>query len=324
MGSRVSSHRPAANEFLSLVVLLGTVLLLWLAWPLAGARWMHHAVAPPVSLPASNASAPVTAASSAATIACQTGQSASDDLAALGQVGDLFGGVNALFAALALAGVIWAGMLQRRALLDARVAYELERRSVVRQQFEATFFHLVTLLREIGQDSQTVPSCRVASSLTLQNMPVDFRQVADVLFSAVRTAKSSISHEQLIQELVEHYDAEVQATCASALGRYFRALHQTLALIDIQPADCLDEKDKVRYANIVRGQIPDSLVLLLAANGLRSSATKTRKLIIRYGLLKYLADVHEEKLGPALREIYGQEAFEGHAARQKRRLSSVA
>lgn len=323
MGSRVRGQRPAANEFISLVVLLGTVLLLWLAWPLAGARWMHHAVKHPMSPPALNASAPVPA-SSAATGASQAGQSDSDDLAALGQIGDLFGGVNALFAALALAGVLWAGILQRRALLDARAAYELERRSVVRQQFETTFFHLVTLLREVGQDTQAVPSRRVTSNPMLQDIPVDFRQVADVLFSAVRTARSSISHQQLIQELIEHYDSEVQATCASALGRYFRALHQTLALIDSQPADCLDEKDKVRYANIVRGQIPDSLVLLLAANGLRSSAAKTRQLIIRYGLLKYLADTHEQKLGPALRVAYGQEAFEGHAARQKRRSASVA
>lgn len=280
-----SSRRRGFAVEVWIFALLMAVLGLWCWWLVAGARLAHRAAA--VVVPEASASAPM--------------------LEQLGQMGDLFGGLNALFAAFAFVGVAWAASLQRQALLDARAAYEVERRAIARQQFEGTFFHLLTLLREVGQESHTLPT--VAESST-------FRQLADVLFASIRTAVPSTPAEQLLRELVTRYESEVHALHSSALGRYFRALHQTLDLIDSQENTCLSPVDKVRYANIVRGQIPESLLFLLAVNGLRKPGRKTRRLVASYGLLKYLHADHDQRLGDALRRAYGATAFAGHETRR--------
>lgn len=289
--------------------LLTIVLMAWLMWPVFGARWIHGLVQPP------SAANSVNPGASAPTACVPTESSA--ELSALGQVGDLFGGLNALFAAFAFVGVLWAGILQRQALLDAKDAYDTERRAIARQQFEGTFFHLLTLLREVGQESQALPA--VAESLAdadLSKQPDTFRHLAEVLFASIRTARPSTPEGELLRELVERYEGEINPAHSSSLGRYFRALHQTLDLIDSQSADCLSATDKVRYANIVRGQIPESLLFLLSVNGLRRPGRKTRHLIARYGLLKYLRDDHKQRLGDALKRVYGDPAFAGHATRQ--------
>ena len=299
--SSSSRRRGFAIEAWIFVLLLA-VFGLWCWWLVAGARLAHRVAAG--APPDTSASAPT--------------------LEQLGQMGDLFGGLNVLFAAFAFVGVAWAAGLQRRALLDARAAYEVERRAIARQQFEGTFFHLLTLLREIGQESQTLPAA--AESMAMVDLAAEsstFRQLADVLFASIRTAVPSTPAGQLLRELVSRYESEVHAQHSSALGRYFRALHQTLDLIDSQADECLNPADKVRYANIVRGQIPESLLFLLAVNGLRRPGRKTRRLVASYGLLKYLHADHDKRLGDALRRAYGATAFAGHATRLATRTDAT-
>lgn len=144
-----------------------------------------------------------------------------------------------------------------------------------------------------------------------------------MLFASIRTAVPSTPAGQLLRELVSRYESEVHAQHSSALGRYFRALHQTLDLIDSQADECLNPADKVRYANIVRGQIPESLLFLLAVNGLRRPGRKTRRLVASYGLLKYLHADHDKRLGDALRRAYGATAFAGHATRLATRTDAT-
>ncbi|HYE71578.1 MAG TPA: hypothetical protein VD932_08665 [Aquabacterium sp.] len=71
-----------------------------------------------------------------------------DNVPALGQVGDLFGGINALFAALALVGVCFAAFFQWRSfqlLLDERT----------QNAFEPRFFHLLQLVRDVQPTTWT-------------------------------------------------------------------------------------------------------------------------------------------------------------------------
>lgn len=152
--SSSSRRRGFAIEAWIFVLLLA-VFGLWCWWLVVGARLAHRVAAG--APPDTSASAPT--------------------LEQLGQMGDLFGGLNVLFAAFAFVGVAWAAGLQRRALLDARAAYEVERRAIARQQFEGTFFHLLTLLREIGQESQTLPAA--AESMAMVDLAAEsstFRQ----------------------------------------------------------------------------------------------------------------------------------------------------
>src|SRR5437868_10963910 len=99
----------AAGSLLWILILALVVVAVWAAWAMFGARAVYQAVLPSA------------AAASAPTVAD------------LGQLGDLFGGVNALFAALAVAGVFWAALLQRRALIETRQALTEERAATARQ-----------------------------------------------------------------------------------------------------------------------------------------------------------------------------------------------
>ena len=65
-----------------------------------------------------------------------------------GIFGDTFGALNALFAGLAFAGVIWAILLQRKELElqrkeleDTRAEIKGQKETLQKQNFESSFFH---------------------------------------------------------------------------------------------------------------------------------------------------------------------------------------
>ena len=86
----------------------------------------------------------------------------------IGQFGDTFGAINALFAGLAFAGVIWAIVLQREELGLQRKELELTRaelkgqkeqlqaqdRTLQKQNFESSFFQLLRFHSEIVNSMQ--------------------------------------------------------------------------------------------------------------------------------------------------------------------------
>ncbi|MEJ6023939.1 putative phage abortive infection protein [Ramlibacter sp. PS4R-6] len=66
-----------------------------------------------------------------------------------GTFGDKFGAINALFSGLALAGVIFTILLQRRELRLQREDIEDQNETLRRQRFENSFFQLLSLHRDI-------------------------------------------------------------------------------------------------------------------------------------------------------------------------------
>jgi hypothetical protein len=65
-----------------------------------------------------------------------------------GTFGDKFGGANALFSALAFAGVIYTVLLQRKELESQRAQIADARREQRRESFERTYFQLLQYLNE--------------------------------------------------------------------------------------------------------------------------------------------------------------------------------
>lgn len=280
-----------------LVLALGIVGL-WCWWLAGGARLAHdYAVAGLAGTPGGAASAPT--------------------LDQLGHSGDLFGGLNALFAALAFVGVVWAGSLQRRTLLDTQAAYELERDALARQQFESTFFQLLPLVRDLSRGQAGVavamaPTSEISGDALLHHL-------AAVLFARASTAEfgDEAAVVSVLRDMVQTYESEVLVEHSSMLGAYFRALYQLLSLIDRQSELVLDPQEKVRYANIVRGQIPESLLLMLAVSSLTRRGESFNSLIVRYGLLKHLQPQHRDALRPAFERVFGAQAFLGRQEREQ-------
>lgn len=293
--SSSSRRRGFAIEAWIFVLLLA-VFGLWCWWLVAGARLAYRVAA---------GATPEASASTAV-------------LEQLGQTGDLFGGLNALFAALAFVGVVWAGSLQRRMLLDARAAYELERQAnqlerdaIGRQQFEATFFQMLSLVRDLGRQG--------AGPMADPPGETSLNHLAAVLFARASTAElhGEAAMVQVLRDMVQTYETDVFGPHSSVLGAYFRALYQLLGLIDRQPDRLLDRDSKVHYANIVRGQIPESLLLMLAVSSLTPRGESFCPLIGRYGLLKHLQPHHRDTLKPAFGQVLGEQAFLGRLGREQ-------
>lgn len=227
----------------------------------------------------------------------------------LGQTGDLFGGVNALFASIAAVGVFWAGALQRRTMLEARAA-------IAHQHFETAFFELLNLTREVLDRFEY----EYSTSASAKNPSIDKKRTGFRALSALTVRKFPKDRafipgtlpRQKLQHLVNVYKQDVYHQYPSALGPFFRVLYQTFALVDKSP---LDPGEKVRYANIARGQLSEASVLLLALNGLTWRGRNFVPLIEQFGLLEHMHPQYLKLVKPILRLAYRERAFLGSKER---------
>lgn len=273
-----------------LLTALGVAFVMWLAWSLVGARTAHMLIAP---------TAQSTAPSAAASAATSPG------VAEYGQAGDAFGGANALFAAIAGALVFWAGYLQAKSLREAQKAYADERQARQREQFEALFFRLLDLNRDLLARLEARTSTDREGAAALDSWAASLVKMLESFYTPNDEVKA--------KRLVTSYQSAVYRAHPSALGPYFRVLFQVFKHID--EAD-LTPREKVQYANIARGQISEGAVLLLAANGLTMRGHRFIPLIERYGLLEHMHPTYLESFRDALRLGYQEHAFLGSGERQ--------
>lgn len=286
------SPKPGLPEGRVLLFALGVALLLWLAWSLVGARTAHMLLAPKAHATSSGMAASAVA---------------SPGVAEYGQAGDAFGGANALFAAIAGALVFWAGYLQAKSLREAQRAYADERRARQREQFEALFFRLLDLNRDLLARLETSASTDREGAAALDSWAASLVKMLESFYTPNAEVKA--------KRLVTSFQGAVYQAHPSALGPYFRVLFQVFKHID--EAD-LTPREKIQYANIARGQISEGAVLLLAANGLTTRGHRFIPLIERYGLLEHMHPKYLETFRDALRLGYQEHAFLGSHERQAR------
>jgi hypothetical protein len=257
----VPSIWPAIRVF----SLVSAVVLMWVAWALHGAQWL------------------------AARLVEQNG---AETLSRLGVTGDLFGGINALFAAFAFGGVAIAAYLQFKTNRQARI-----------QSFEGAFFSAVELLHRIAEgltfdesllndrefDLELARLRKYAGIVGVSGSglePVLVFKGREV-FSAVvaKIAQRASTPEKVIEEY-----RVLQVHHNYVLGHYFRHLYQVLKLIDRQPSEVLEASDKDGYASLLRAQLSTSelaLLLLNCTNGMVDQG-QFRNLLVKYRMLEHL------------------------------------
>jgi hypothetical protein len=263
--------------------LAGVAFAFWILWAVYGVRLVYSAMVP------GTASAP--------------------GIGELGQVGDLFGGVNALFAAIAVVGVFWAAYLQRRALIETRRALMEERAASARQQFEATFFQLISLFRslvaelqiEVARGSPLAGFSAVSLDTAVKEILGDRDALADFFDARPNDPVDAVAwHSQIAHDKV-FKENETQ------VGPLFRTLTSVFEHVDTlsehHPADA------TRYARIVLDQLSKSLLTLYAFYAVIEAPTRSARLIQRFHLLAPL--VREEYRANVLRQALGWEAFSG-------------
>jgi hypothetical protein len=198
--------------------------------------------------------------------------SSANRLSHLGQAGDIFGGINALFAAYAFGGVAVAAYLQWR-------SWRLFVRQRIQDSFEPLFFHLITLARDTKPKKlidltlhQEVPFADAVTAIGTRVFP---------LIPKLAGTGSPVEREETLKP---HYLAAYWRN-ESALGPYFRVLFHTFRRIKTSD---LPLNKKLEYVGIARATLGPEDLLLLLLNGATLLGKDFKPLIEEYGLLKHI------------------------------------
>lgn len=222
------------------------------------------------------------------------------DPAERGQFGDMFGGLNALFTALAFAALIYTVLLQRdelslqrRELAGQRKQLREQNRTFRLQSFENTFFQLLALHHQI------VGAITIDGSAGMHRG----RDAFELYYAAIRTRygkergtgrRDATSLDEL-NTVDAIYLREYEKRQAD-FGHYFRNLYHTLKLVE----GSVTAEDKRQYAGFVRAQLSTFELLCLFYNCLsQQGVQKFKPLAERYALFKNLPQhllLHEQHI----------------------------
>ena len=215
-----------------------------------------------------------------------------------GAWGDSFGAFNALVSSFASAAVLATLWLQSKSLKD-------QANDIHKQRFDASFFELLKLLREVRSEitfvhsdeyllesrSARLDSASIRASLTgeraVKTPAVGHRAIE----AAVKEYRYWISPGRMTgrkSNLLKAYEDRIHKNNEAALGPYFRMIYTILKRIKIDAV--LSEQERSQYSNLLRSQLTSEELTLLAANGLAPFSNDLSDLIRDFHILKYLPE----------------------------------
>ena len=274
------------------------VLGLWGAWVLGLGRWLAEGFGVP----------------------------GADAAAAAGQFGDLFGGLNALFTALAFGAVAWSALsqrhemamqrremamqreqlaLQRQALKDQEREMAEQRKVFQQQAFESTYFQMLGQCREL-HDQVAYWDTGTATIFGGDAFSALAGKCSDIL-----KRMTPVQGDEYRMKVGMEYESTVYAgRMRTTLGPYFRNLYHLFKLIDAQASMSQDERTK--YANLARAHLSGDTVLVLGVNGCSGHGDAFRPLIERFHLLKHV-EINDPSRLLLLKRCFRETAFSGAA-----------
>jgi|GEM_PF-752894 len=182
-----------------------------------------------------------------------------------GVFGDMFGSINALFSGLALGGIIFTILLQkkelklqRKELRDTRKEFSVQNDTLRRQRFENTFFQLINLHHEI------------VGKLVYGNFQekTKIQEAVTELKGQLNRAEQPLNRlnptpEKVKNEIIEAYKF-FYYEYESILSHYLRNIYHIFKYVF--KSNLISEKDKYFYASIVRAQLSHDELFLIFYN----------------------------------------------------------
>ncbi len=256
------------KEHWPMIILIGTVVLIWLIYWRAIDFWV----------PADNR----------------------------GIFGDKFGGVNALFAGLAFAGLIYAIILQKKELSLQREELKATREELcgqkeqlaaqnmtfLKQSFENNYFQMLKIFLEMGDNISWSHSKGRLELFTRFYEALRGEWERSVRKSNMK--KWSAGLDDSYKNLFPDY--------AFVFSNYFRTLYRILKFVKYA-----DIEDKRFYTGLLRAQLNSDELLVLFYNCLSAYGGKLKPLVEEFSLLKFLPE--NELLSPEHMEYYDTSAF---------------
>ena len=237
-----------------------------------------------------------------------------------GKFGDTFGALNALFAGLAFAGVIYAILLQQKELALQRKELKLQRKTLEateveirgqkeqlqaqnqtlqKQNFESSFFQLLNLHSEIV-NSIVIP---------IRHTEYSGRKSFGHMLSRL---KHFYNNPHPPNRNFEDFNAPYEQFFASYqpyVGHYFRHLYNVVKFVD--QSDFLKEfKAKKFYTNLIRAQLSSDELGLLFYNCLSDRGAKFKDLVEKYALFEDMpSEVLIDEVDEEHRKLYKPSAY---------------
>ncbi len=227
------------------------------------------------------------------------------DIEAVPQFGDRFEAVNALFAGLAFAGVIftiilqWRELgLQRQELKDTRTEITGQKETLQKQNFESSFFQLLGMHSEIV-NSMEMPKENLSGREC-------FRSLRGNLNSRLEIAIAQGRPKTEVFNAV--YEEEFFSVFQPYVGHYFRHLYNVVKFVhEHEFFDEKEFKEKKRYTNFIRAQLSSNELGVLFYNCLSDRGAKFKDLVEKYALFEDMPS--EVFIDPEDKERYGPSAY---------------
>lgn len=204
----------------------------------------------------------------------------------LGVVGDFFGGTTVGLLSLASILFVTAAIvmqkeeleLQRKEVMATRREYEITNLTMKKQQFENTFFNMVTLHHEIVNsivynDSYKKLQGRHAIAEIKSSLKNTYNNPSSDMLTKMNR---SIVHNRYRADLAY---SEFYLKYEPSLGHYFRNLYRIIKWID---ESTLDFNEKKNYLGILRAQLSSSELVLIFYNNSTKNGENFKKLVDKY------------------------------------------
>ncbi|OXS77939.1 putative phage abortive infection protein [Domibacillus enclensis] len=193
-------------------------------------------------------------------------------LSELGAVGDFFGGSTIGFLSLAsIFFVIHAIRIQsqelflqrtelaltRTELEETRKVHESSHKTMLKQQFESTFFNMLSLHNEIVNSIHYVEAGRVYDGRAL------FKRLRDYMNTQLKRISQQPSHNQFERLAnIEQAVSETAKDFSETTSHYFKNICTLLLFLDDEKS--LIDDEKFKYVEIIKSQLsPYEMVYLM-------------------------------------------------------------
>lgn len=223
----------------------------------------------------------------------------------------MFGGITALFSGLAFAGLVTTMVMQRQELELQRKELAQTREVFSMQQFENTFFGLITIFNDHVNSIEIVKSDLKLTARMSNEIKYKGRSALVLIADNLPKGTDKESTRAEIQSAINEYELMYNRDLESELGPYFRLLYNIIR--HIEHADFRGtEKEKTDkqliYSKIVRAHLNSSEVKLLMFNCASVHGSGLKSWVVKHSLLKHITRV-EYWSHKGLVDLYDKLAF---------------
>jgi hypothetical protein len=203
------------------------------------------------------------------------------DLAKAGSWGDSFGAFNSLVTMVGSVAIV-------ATLLQQSKAIAIQERETHKDRFEASFFQLVSLLRELRSEITFSHS----KDYLANHKPLIGREYTGVEAVLAALVESVWYHKKLMdtgplspKDIAKVYYNSVHRRYEYTFSPYFRLIYTILRKIYSEKSLSVTEREQ--YGNILRSQLTSRELHLIAYNGMHSVSKDLLGYVSHFHLFKY-------------------------------------